>query len=276
MSYTLPRGYLSPSSINRYITCPECFRLEYVDQAPRALGSSLFVGGAVHKAIEYVREAMLREEEYGGLLEDVAIQVAADHFNKEADEAEDIDLGGYRHIGKVKDHALELVRFALPELVRLDEARGLLAAELHLVSSLDLAVGEDHFFKADVFPFPFKARLDAVYGDLDTRQPRMIADTKTASKQQKPEFSTALQLWMYKEAFGNVIAMADVIAKTKEPSLHSYSLGAYSPEVMMALVTDVAEGISAGRFPPRPGFLCSYDHGLPKFSIVVEDVEDVA
>jgi hypothetical protein len=279
MGYTLPRGYLSPSAINKYLACPACYEAEYILNQPKKLGSALFLGGAVHKAVEHMRSAVLLARTYDF---DDALQAAADYFDKETERSSDIELAkGYDSLGAVKDHAVELSSFVLQELCRLDGQRGLIAAELTVASSESLLEGAgSNSVCWNAFGFPFKARIDAVYGREDGT-PTGYSDLKTTSSQRKPDFKATLQMWMYGQSLRPhaLTGFVDQVGKTKTPTLRAYTLdqpgyGYQHEDPMYLLVTDVAEQISEGYFPPRPSENCDYDHGLPRFTLTIEDVEE--
>jgi hypothetical protein len=167
-----------------------------------------------------------------------------------------LDLGAYGNVGEAKDHMVAIAKYVLPEIAKLDAARGLVAAELDLKDF------------PNPWPFPMAGRVDALYGPA----PDLChggADLKTASKQMTPAFGAALQVAIYK-SFLPVTWFIDQVAKTKVPSFATYVLSDDGDEFARELVLDVANRIAAGDFPARPGFLCRYGHPGPVFSVTVD------
>lgn len=273
MKYQFPRGYLSPSQATRWMICGACYELEYVLKVPKPMSVNLPLGGAVHRAVETMRHRMIAGTEE---LIDFA-EVAVEHFtgdglgfDKESEVEVQLDLGKYASLDKAKDDLVRFVRFAIPELHQLDQQRGVIAAEINL---------KDLPCEVEVWPFEMRGVIDALYGDSATMVPNLLGDLKTSSKQQCPDISAAVQFGIYRHHFwkhGHSLGvLADVLAKTAKPSLRTYSLSStdMEQEGVERLVLDVAQRISEGYFPPRPGFLCSYNHNLPRFSVAIEGYE---
>src|SRR5437899_1991862 len=51
----LPKGRLSFKQVRAYLSCPECYRLEYLDQVPAPVGVALPLGAGVHEGIATAR-----------------------------------------------------------------------------------------------------------------------------------------------------------------------------------------------------------------------------
>lgn len=270
-------GWLSPSSISSYLACPQCWKWERIDKHPKAMAIDLPIGGAIHKAVETWRHRWLTYQEtkdpdvLGDYVEE-ASQVAGEHFDKQFEDPTDdetggevlIDLKDFENEGKAKDAMIFWTKAFLPWIADLDTQRGLVAAEVE-ISEFDVP---------QPFPFTVVGRIDALYGaDLqDGLEIRLGADTKTSKKQEAPGLSAVIQTGIYREFVGGDW-LVDVLAKTKTPTFRTYSI---TPQEVQAakvreLIVDVAEHICAGDFPPRPGYLCHYDHGLPAFSVTVGD-----
>lgn len=259
--YVFPHSdHLSPSQVTEYLSCPACFKLNRIDRVPKPMSVALPIGGAVHKAVESMRGMVLAKNAEGRLEE--AVDAAAWHFDKSLEVDEEtgaeilLDLTGYKTVGEAKDHTVAITRYALPEIAKLDAARGLVAAELDL-KDFD-----------NPWPFPMHGRVDALYGP-EPELCSMGADLKTAGKQVSPSFAVALQLGIYR-SFLPVPWMVDQVAKTKTPSLVTYSMSDDGDEFVREIVLDVADRICRGDFPARPGFLCKYAHPGPSFSVAIE------
>lgn len=261
--YALPKGHLSPTQVTRMLSCGACYEAEYVLRIPKAVSINLPIGGAVHKGIEWMRmERLARRPVKVG----EAAEFAVSHFESEttlsADEESGveltIDLGStYKSLDAGKDKVNDLVRFALNEIAKLDDARGGVAAvELDLINY------------PTPYPFEFHGRIDALYGRT-VHEPTGISDLKTSKDRNKaPDTDAAIQLTLYSEFFPGIPVLADVLSKTQPPELHAWRLrvdDAVRARVH-TLVLNVAENISAGRFLPNPSWKCNYTHGLPEFA----------
>ncbi len=258
-----PEGWLSPSQITEYINCGQCYYLRRVAKLATPLNIALPVGVAIHRAIETMRHQRLRPQ--GTEADPIEAAAAAfDELTTLPVDAETgveliLELGKSESIGAAKDDALRLARLALPWIAHLDAERGLIGAEY----------GLEEF--ANPYPFRMKGRIDALYGDA-AGYITAISDTKSSSKSQAPDANAAIQLQIYRRFAGTgVKAAIDQIPKTKSPDLRSYWLSEGEDEAanVDALVLQVADDICAGRFPPRPGFLCKWDHGFGSFSVAV-------
>jgi hypothetical protein len=262
-------GHLSPSQVVEWLRCPACYELNRIRKLPRPLGINLPIGSAVHRAVEQARLGSAGWED-----------AAADWFTHEISQPTDeetgqpldtleIDLGSkYTTLDQAKDEVVRLVRFAVPQILALDKQRGkVVACEYNLVEL------------PQPWPFRIEARLDVLYADwLSDPKPEnatLMADLKTAKDLRGPDEYVALAQGIYERFWSSrglpLTVMADVVSKTKQPELQSFSLTIddYARQQVYQVVMDVAENISAGRFPPRPGYWCSWVHGWPEFSVAV-------
>ncbi len=120
-----------------------------------------------------------------------------------------------------------------------------------------------------LFPFPFLAYADAMYENA-------LKDTKTAHRLLMPDYLTALQLTLYRlpwlqAGYTDFKAGIDQFAKrkdeqlTKEKDYRAYWLESDESRDQQAIkfVLQVAQDISRGIFPPRPSYMCLFDHGMP-------------
>lgn len=271
----LPRGYLSPSQVQRYMACPRCYFEEYVLQRERKIGVALPIGGAVHRGIEFARRRLL----YGVAWEtEEVVEVALDHFEREHQE---VDLGKFVSVGAARDEVARLLEWSTPRLLALDAQRRLSNVEVWVCSDPALLTEPEKRHPhlpydkvAAAFPVPVKSRLDAIYAEQ-----RVVSDLKTASSKGMPQ-GAAFQLGFYLLPFvfhnRPAAGLIDVLVKTKEPALQHYALSDVDAAVMHATITDVAECISEGYFPARPGMFCSYDHGFPALSVAVDGFKEAA
>jgi len=273
--YTFPNttetepGWLSPSQVTEWLRCPACYELSRIRKLPRPLSVNLPIGSALHKAVEEAR--------LGNLNVHQSIETAADWFDKETSQPTDeetgqpldileIDLGTkYSDLGQVKDEVVRLAEFTVPRILKLDAQRGKLAATEWNLSYLE-----------SPWPFTVHGRLDAIFVDYlaDASKPELatvMADLKSSSKQQEPDEFTAIAQTIYQLYWSSrglpLAVLADVVSKAKEPSLQTYALVGDddSRKLTYDTVMQVADSISAGRFPPHPNWSCSYLHGFSEF-----------
>lgn len=274
----LPKGYLSPSQVQRYMSCPACYFLEYIEQRERPVGVALPIGGAVHRGIEFARRRLLAKRAWE--LDEV-IAVGVDHFDQ--DRNEEVDLGKFPDRGAVKDEVARLLEWATPPLLELDAQRKLAAVEVWVVSDPALLNEAErrhqhlpHEMVAEAFPCPVKGRLDAIYGGIDRRT---VADLKTASRRGVPQgagFQLAFYLMPFLYHGRQTAGYIDVLVKSTEPTLQTFALGKVELQTMRDTITDVAECIDAGYFPPRPSMYCNFDHGFPSMTVAVDGYKEAA
>lgn len=295
MSYNLPRGYLSPSAINQYLACPECFRLEYVDKVPKPLSINFPVGGALHASLDRARNLMMKSPIEQADIED-CISFGLKQFDEEVQRSQSdvpADLGKYKNIDDARHAAEFLSDYAIRAITPLDKDRGLIGSEVIICSDESLLNEEEK--KLDripedivqrVFPFPFKGRIDAVYAENGDGIVTAIQDTKTKSKRGAPYDDAVVQMSLYRRPFqqwkpvpgknhslfatSSVETIVDVVYKTKYPSLVTYALSHDSDDLIFRMVMGAVEGISRGDFPPRPSWACNYGHGLPIFVVLAD------
>lgn len=255
--------------------------MEYVEQREQPVSVALPIGGAVHKGIEFARRRLIADRPWE--IEEV-IDVGADHFDRELREPGTLTLGRFETPGSAKDEVVRLLTWATPRLLELDAERGLSAVEVWVCSDRELLTEAERRSPhlpfdavAAAFPCPVKGRLDAMYG-ANTRW--VISDLKTASSKGAPQ-GAGIQLGFYVLPFlvaGHEAAgLIDVLVKTiKEPALQHYALGEVNQQTLLDMIGDVADCISEGYFPPRPGVYCSYDHGLPSLTMAVDGFREAA
>jgi len=271
-------GWLSPSSITEFLRCGYCWKLNRIDRMPRPLGINLPIGSALHKAVELARLNVSGTITQSGVAS--VVDVAGDWFDQEIAQPVDpetgeplevleIDLGSkFDSIGKAKDAAVALARFAVPEILKLDRQRGKIVAVEYNLSTLE-----------SPYPFAVQGRLDALYADwlteIKPEDATIMADLKSSSRQAAPDEYVAIAQSIYEEFWhhrGKPLAvLADVVSKTKTPDVVTYPLTIddYGRDLVHQTVLEVADDISAGRFRMRPNFLCPYIHGLPEFQVAV-------
>ncbi len=230
--------HLSHSRINRYLLCPEQYRLYYVERLrPRVPPAALVFGQIVHQALAALvakkADPVKRFKDAWGILKDIPLG-----FNQR-DSWDKLNASGEGLLAK----------FASEELPKLGAVESVERAFTLNITGLDL---------------PFVGVIDLV-GKVDGR--RTVTDWKTAgSAFDEHEAALSDQLTAYKLAEPRAEQLAlCVLVKTKEPQILWHltdrtgdQLGEY-----LAKVGYVAREIAAGRFYKRPGLWCAWCDFLP-------------
>ncbi len=239
--------YLSYSRINRYLHCPEQYRLYYVENLrPKRPSASLVFGQIVHQALAgFFQQKEDPAKAFLALWEEVR-EVDFNYGQKESWEK--LQTSG---------QAL-LAKFLCEELPRLSNV---VAAERKFelkITSLDLL---------------FVGIIDLI-ADLDAR--RTVIDFKTAaSSYQEHEVKLSDQLTAYQLAEPEAEQAAlCVLVKTREPKIEWYKAGRSGEDLMEFLTKAdiVAQDIATSRFYKRPGMWCSYCDYLP---VCVQDLKQI-
>ena len=233
-----PVPHLSYSQINRYLTCPEQYRLYYVEQLrPKIESASLVFGGLIHVALaDFFREGVIPEDTF--LREWENLKNLELRYNKRT-SWEDL-----REKGKKL-----LERFLAEELPKIQKVHG-------IEKKFELAVTTMRL------PFIGIVDLIATVDGLTT-----IVDFKTAaSDYEEHEVALSDQLTAYWLADPTADRVAYcVLAKTKEPMIqwHFAKRDAGRLAEYLAKVRIVSEDIATGKFYKRPGKHCGYCDFLP-------------
>src|SRR5712664_3205767 len=136
-------GWLSPSQVVSWLACPACFEAERILKIAKPMSVNLPIGGATHKAVEFMRRERL---EHRAVKLNDAVEFGVMHFENECSQPIDeesgvellLDLGStYKSLDAAKDKVSELSRYALPLLAKLDDARG-------GVSAVELTLEENY------------------------------------------------------------------------------------------------------------------------------------
>src|SRR5947199_3191246 len=238
---TLDQGttpHLSHSRINRYLTCPEQYRLYYVEKLrPRIDSASLVFGALIHVAIadlfrtgEYPVEHCLRDWQN---LKNVQLRY------KKRESWDDFDAKGENLLKK----------FLAEEAPKIRQAQGIERKFELRVTALDA---------------PFVGIIDLV-GQVDDRL--TVIDFKTAGsdyEDHEAALSDQLTAYALAEPEAQQVALC-ILVKTKEPRIEwhfakrsSDTLAAYVDKVRL-----VSDDIAAGKFYKRPGRHCAYCDFLP-------------
>jgi RecB family exonuclease len=231
-------GALSHSRINRYLLCPEQYRLHYIEKLrPKFPSSNLVFGQVLHQAIAGFFRA--GEDPAKLFVECWATLREIDLAYSKKDSWEKLQVSG---------QAL-LAAFLEKAAPRLTNVR---------------AVEQSFEITVTGLGKPFVGVVDLVC-DLDGK--RTVVDFKTAASSYAPhDVVLADQLTVYLLAEPDALQAAFcVLVKTKEPKIE-WHVATRSGEQLAEYVGKVdlvAHDIEAGRFYKRPGMWCSWCDFLP-------------
>jgi len=304
----LPQGYLSPSQVWQYLSCPACYEQAYIMHTPVPISADLLIGLGAHEAAADARSMLVDGAEVGDVLGSLGMMV--DHggakmasvieersWVEDTGERVPVDIELTKKYGSVEEAEGmmgALVRTALPEMVAYDYEAGIDAYEArvwHLGAALPpehrAAQADPDDFAAEaaeqadgvepVFPFSVIGRMDVMY------KTGAIKDFKTAGRRGSPDALATIQLvmygWPWHKAGSDPALGWDVAIKTKQPGFATYWLngsGLLLPEhweYVRGRVVQVADDICAGRFPANEAsYFHKYDHGMPVGELAVTQI----
>ena len=230
--------YLSHSRINRYLLCPEKYRLYYIERLrPVMPSASLVFGQVIHQSVAALLQKQADPLTYfqdtWGMLEKINLAY------KERESWDKLKVCGE---GLLK-------KFVTDELPKIRNVRAVEKPFELAITSLDL---------------PFVGIIDL---KADVSGKATVVDFKTAGSAFDPhEVILSDQLSAYNLAEAGVERLAlCVLVKTKEPRIewHFTTRTGHQLTEYIAKAGYVAREISAGRFFKRPGFWCSWCDYLP-------------
>ncbi len=237
--------HLSVSQINQYLMCPLKYRFHYLDRLPKPFkAAELAFGSAIHAAIEWYHKHRLINGAGPGWA-DVARIFEADL------KAQALDAIRYKK-GENLDSLIEKGKSVLACYLKEYREVGVQAVEMPFrVPLVDLDTGE-------ALPLPLDGYIDLVEAE-DT-----VVELKTAAKVFSPiEVVQHLQLSAYAYAFGWLYKRTpslriDILTKTKEPALHSFSVGRDEKSLVrfFHIAKSVLSAIEQGHFYPNEGWQC--------------------
>lgn len=231
-------SHLSFTRIDKYLECPEQYRLYYLEGLrPKIPSASLIFGQAIHQALAYLFSA---NGDPVSFFERLWTEL----------ERQPLRYGGrttWQSLGYTGQALLtQFIREEVPRLNRV------VASE----QSFELTISN-----LDV---PFIGVIDLV-ADRDGR--RTVIDFKTSSKSyQDHDVALSDQLTAYRLAVPEAEdAALCVFVKTKEPRIDWYVSKRDGPQLTEFLrkAAHVASEITAGHFYKRPGTWCSWCDFLP-------------
>jgi hypothetical protein len=230
--------YLSYSRINRYLLCPEQYRLYYLENLRLKVPSaSLVFGKIIHQALTLLfrsgADPVLHFLEQWRLVQE-----------------EELDYGSKESWEKLQTCGEALLKkFIQEELRKLENVRAAERAFELNITTLEL---------------PLVGIIDLV---ADFQKKPTVVDFKTASTAyQKHEVVLSDQLTAYQLAEPDACQSAlCVLVKTKEPKIEWYLSNRTGNHLVEFLEKAqlVSHEISAGHFYKRPGKWCSWCDYLP-------------
>jgi len=233
-----PASHLSHSRINRYLTCPEQYRLYYVEKLrPRIESAGLVFGVVIHAAIA----DLFRTGED-----------PVEHFVRDWQNLKDVELR-YKKRESWEDFnakgAKLLTKFLAEEAPKIRQARGI----------------ERKFeLRATALDAPFVGIIDLV-GQVDDRL--TVIDFKTAGsdyEDHEAALSDQLTAYALAEPEAQQVALC-ILVKTKEPRIewHFAKRSAGDLAEYLDKVRLVSDDIAAAKFYKRPGKHCAWCDFLP-------------
>jgi CRISPR/Cas system-associated exonuclease Cas4 (RecB family) len=242
-----PTPNLSYSRINRYLTCPEQYRLYYLEKLrPKVESAGLVFGARIHLALADLFRSGVDP---------------VDTFQKDWESLKEIEL----HYGKreswegLKEKGAKLLeKFLKAEAPKIQQIHSVEKKFELRITLLEL-------------PFVGIADLVAQVDGLKT-----VVDFKTSgSDYEDHEVVLSDQLTAYWLADPEALKVAlCVLVKTKDPHIewHFAERDEERLAEYLAKVQIVAEDIAAGKFYKRPGKHCSYCDFLP---VCLGDMKEV-
>ncbi len=224
-----PGVTLSPTDIARYIGCPLAYRYASVDHVPPRWDPNRAVGTAIHVALE----AQYRPDATPGGADKVIARFAVELKRRGAAGT------------AVGIQAMERARKYMPAYIK------------HVATSGVRPVGVERAFTLKVGPHMVHGRIDRI--DSHPAGGHQLVDYKSGRKPQRETEAGRVVLVAYiegaRQAWGIEPrgAVLEYILDGGRTPVHPD--GQERAEAL-ARIRDVADGIAAGDFTPKPGFIC--------------------
>lgn len=230
--------HLSHSRVNRYLTCPEQYRLYYLENLrPKVPPATLAFGQIVHQALAELfqkkGDPVKCFQDSWGMLKDIPLAF------KHRESWEKLRVSG---------ESL-LARFVAKEFPRIGDVSTIERPFRLSITGLDM---------------PFVGIIDLV-GRVNDK--RTVVDWKTAGSApdgHEAAMSDQLTAYQLAEPEAEQLALC-VLVKTKEPQIEWHCVGRSGEQVTeyLAKVGYVSREIAAGRFYKRSGLWCAWCDYLP-------------
>ncbi|MCL5406744.1 MAG: PD-(D/E)XK nuclease family protein [Deltaproteobacteria bacterium] len=229
---------LSHSRINRYLTCPEQYRLHYLERLrPKVESGGLVFGARIHLALADLFRSGVDPVET---------------FQKDWESLKEIEL----HYGKRE--SWESLREKGAKLLE-----KFLKAEAPKIRQVE-SVEKKFELRITLLPLPFVGVADLV---AQVNGLKTVVDFKTSGSDYEDHevvLSDQLTAYWLADPGASRVALC-VLVKSKEPKIewHFAERDAERLKEYLAKVQIVAEDIARGKFYKRPGKHCSYCDFLP-------------
>jgi CRISPR/Cas system-associated exonuclease Cas4 (RecB family) len=233
-----PVPHLSFSRINRYLTCPEQYRLHYVEKLrPKKVAAAMLFGALMHVALaDFFREGIS----------------ATATFKREWQNLKNIEIhygnrDSWESLGSKGEKLLE--KFLQEEVAKIQKVYG-------VEKKFELAV--------TTIALPFIGAVDLI---AQMEGQTTIVDFKTAASdydEHEVVLSDQLTAYWLADPSADRVAYC-VLAKTKEPMIqwHFGKRNVSDLQEFLTKVRLVLDDIAAGKFYKRPGKHCRYCDFLP-------------
>ena len=185
----LPNGHLSASQINKFLRCPEQYRREYIEHAPRTTSSALWEGSLHHTVFEITNKRMIKSKKH--LAVGDAIRIFTDLTTAREKEVDVWDVEKSVIIGR----ALEFYEQFF--------------ADDGLVHKFEPTLVE-HKIETEYGGVP-------VIGYVDCVEPAIVTDLKVAKN--KPDIANSIQLDIYADVLDQPNVQILLFQKKKKPEV---------------------------------------------------------
>lgn len=256
----LPRKHLSYSQVEMYLRCGRQYEFRYVKDEKDPPGIAMTLGSGAHKACEHTHHHLVDHGEPAPT--EQVIDVFSDSFETRADDIpEDAWAAGKADRGSVKDAGVRLVKLYNNKVapgVRPQIKDGVRGIEkffevpingIPVVGVIDLIDTNDPAGASEVERHILQRGGDDVPEPLRTA----VADLKTKAKSMgQSEVDGSLQLTLYSYVEGVPLVRYDQLLNQKTLKVKRiHSLRTRQDHLWMhEIITEVANAISAGIFPP--------------------------
>jgi putative RecB family exonuclease len=244
--------YMSPSRLNLWIRCPLAFKFRYIDGIRTPPTPNLFLGKAVHAALEY----FYRQRRAGM---DLPAPAVIEHLHGSWDllvVEEDMQFSSVEEEAELKRQSCGLVAEYLQRLPASENRPT--AVEVSVESPLiDPVTGES-------LGMPLLGILDLVLPDANGS---VICDFKTSNRSNSPveilhEVQLTAYAYLYRQATNSTEGGLEIrsLIKTKSPKVECHR---YPPRTdahmrrFFQLVRAYLDALHSGKYVYRPGLLCS-------------------
>jgi hypothetical protein len=228
MALSLPTGYLSASQINKYLSCPKQYEVEYVIGQKSQGGSvASSIGSCVHKLVETNLKKFI-----SGIPE--VSELTMENLSSS-------DLSNmFKDVSDLEGES---------ELFWVQEAQKLFKTWYKELGHSIVPLKSEFKIEKEIAGVPIVGYVD--YTDIQKGY-EQICDLKVVSKSKtESDAKNSIQLAIYALALDNPNVRFDSVVKTKVPKTNQveYTFSKSELGYFTDLIGEVATNISLGRFP---------------------------